>query len=190
VTPKSLLTASGASVLKVFDTTNQSFSESQAIVDAHRSGCHHICTSADSKVAASAAFDGEIKIWHMGETSGQWVLHTTIENDAAKGVSMWAIALNAAGQYLVATTTDGKVAVWDVVTKDTPPKMIRYYETGSAGNGTLGMAVDLSKDGLWTASGHQNGTVYVFNNQTTRLVYSLTGKYCPICLFFLIFGSY
>jgi superkiller protein 8 len=107
--------------------------------------------------------------------TNQWAPYATIDDDAGTDKSMWAIALNAAGDHLVATTTDGQIVVWNVISKDTPPKNVRCYETASAGNGTMGMAVDLSKDGLWTASGHQNGTVYVFNNETTRLAYSLTG---------------
>ena len=38
------------------------------------------------------------------------------------------------------------------------------------------MAVDLSMDGRLTASGHESGGVYVFNNDAGRMVYSLSGK--------------
>lgn len=95
--------------------------------------------------------------------------------DVAKDASVWAIALNESGQYLATTTRDGKILVWDVLDKDAP-KVIREYETGSANSGSFGMCVDLSSNGKFTASGHQNGTVYVFNNDTGRLIYSLTGK--------------
>ena len=91
---------------------------------------------------------------------------------------MWAIALNENGQYLASTTRDGRILVWDVLDKDAP-KVIREYETGSANSGSFGMCVDLSRNGKFTASGHQNGTVYVFNNDTGRLIHSLTGTSRP-----------
>lgn len=59
--------------------------------------------------------------------------------------------------------------------EDTPK--VQEYETGSAGSGSFGMCVDLSRDGKLTASGHQSGAVYVFNNETGRLLYSLSGRF-------------
>lgn len=52
---------------------------------------------------------------------------------------------------------------------------IQEYETGSPGSGSFGMCVDLSRDGKYTASGHQNGSVYIFNNDTGRILFSLSG---------------
>ena len=37
-----------------------------------------------------------------------------------------------------------------------------------------------SVDGRFTASGHQNGSVYLFNNETGRLVHSLPGLIKPV----------
>jgi superkiller protein 8 len=74
---------------------------------------------------------------------------------------------------MASTTRDGKIVVWNILAEDTPK--IQEYETGSGGSGSFGMCVDLSRDGRYTASGHRNGTVYVFNNETGRLSYSLAG---------------
>jgi superkiller protein 8 len=63
--------------------------------------------------------------------------------------------------------------VYDVADEKKPK--IREYETGSAGSGSFGMCVDLSRDGKFTASGHQNGAIYIFNNDTGRILYSLSG---------------
>lgn len=57
---------------------------------------------------------------------------------------------------------------------------LREYETGTAGSGSFGLCVDLSRDGKYTASGHQSGAVYVFNNDTGRLQYSLPGLVKPV----------
>lgn len=82
---------------------------------------------------------------------------------------------------MASTTVDGRVNVWDIrklgvkgeegVGKE---KKFREYET----KGSFGLCVDISRDGKYTASGHQNGAVYVFDNDTGRLVYSLPGKLC------------
>jgi superkiller protein 8 len=106
--------------------------------------------------------------------SGEWNLHAEVPGDAVRNASIWAIALNDDGQYFATTTREGKILVWDVLDKESP-KIIREYETGSGNSGSFGMCVAMSKNGKFTASGHQNGTVYVFNNDTGRIVYSLTG---------------
>jgi superkiller protein 8 len=59
--------------------------------------------------------------------------------------------------------------VWDTTAGN---KKIREYET----KGSFGMCIDLSRDGKYTASGHENGGVYVFNNDTGRMLYSLPGN--------------
>lgn len=42
------------------------------------------------------------------------------------------------------------------------------------------MCIDLSRDGRFTASGHENGSIYVFNNDTGRLAHSLAGLVKPV----------
>ncbi|RKF53576.1 Meiotic recombination protein rec14 [Golovinomyces cichoracearum] len=42
------------------------------------------------------------------------------------------------------------------------------------------MCIDLSQNGKLTASGHENGTIYVFNNETGRMMYSLPGLLKPV----------
>lgn len=101
------------------------------------------------------------------------------ELDPAKGPGKgageaWAIALSEDGQYLASTTYDGRINVWDLFGDRS--ERLREYETGSAGSGSFGLCVDLSRDGKYTASGHQSGAVYVFNNDTGRLQYTLPGR--------------
>lgn len=62
--------------------------------------------------------------------------------------------------------------MWDVNGRE----KIQTYETGARGSGSFAMAVDLSRDGRLTASGHESGAVYVFNNDAGRMVYSLSGE--------------
>lgn len=70
---------------------------------------------------------------------------------------------------------------------------IREYET----KGSFGLCVDLvrislsaflfgmltllqSRNGSFTASGHENGSIYIFNNESGRLAHSLAGLVHPI----------
>lgn len=133
---------------------------------AHKLGCHHIVTSRNGRVAASAGFGGEVKIWSISK-SGEWVEEEMIV-DGNKAGEIWAIALSEDGHFLASTTYDGRINVWDVVDGR---KKIREYET----KGSFGMCIDMSRDGRFTASGHENGGVYVFNNDTGRMLYSLPG---------------
>lgn len=82
------------------------------------------------------------------------------------------------GQFLAATTFDGRINVWDLNTLSTSDgaSKLREYET----KGSFGMSVALSADGEFTASGHANGAVYLFNNTTGRLAHSLQGLVKPV----------
>lgn len=92
----------------------------------------------------------------------------------------WAAALSADGQYLALTTFDGKVDVYETKhaggAGDGPTEKLTQYET----KGSFGMAVDISPNGELTASGHQNGSIYIFANSTRRLAHSLTGLIQPV----------
>lgn len=87
---------------------------------------------------------------------------------------IWSIALSDDGKYLAGSTYDGLINVWDLSTPDL--SKIRSYET----KGIFGTSVALSPDGEFTASGHANGSVYLFNNSTGRLAHSLQGLIKPV----------
>ncbi|KAM0249102.1 hypothetical protein ACHAP5_003042 [Fusarium lateritium] len=177
-TPRAVISGSGSSTLHIHDTTDASFPLKQSISDAHKLGCHHVCTSRNGNVAASAGFGGEVKVWKVENDTGEWSLSGEITGPSSKPGEAWAMALSEDGSYLATTTNDGRVNVWNVL-NDKMSK-IREYETGSAGSGSFGMSVDLSRDGKYTASGHQNGSVYIFNNDTGRVLYSLSGLAKPV----------
>lgn len=116
-----------------------------------------------------------MKVWKVNNDTGEWSLGGEISGaSSSKPGEAWALALSEDGSYLASTTNDGRINVWDIVDEKMPK--IREYETGSAGSGSFGMSVDLSRDGKFTASGHQNGSVYIFNNDTGRVLYSLSGR--------------
>ena len=55
---------------------------------------------------------------------------------------MWAVALSQEGRYLAATSYDGRVGIWDLLTEER--KKIREYET----KGSFGMCVDMVRPSL------------------------------------------
>jgi superkiller protein 8 len=174
-TSRAVISGSGSSVLHVHDTTDPAFPLKQSISDAHQLGCHHVCTSRNGLVAASAGFGGEVKIWTVEQATGEWSLKSKITVSSSKPGEAWALALSEDGSYLASTTNDGRINVWDITNEQVPK--IQEYETGSPGSGSFGMCVDLSRDGKFTASGHQNGSIYIFNNDTGRILFSLSGTY-------------
>ncbi|KAK2625336.1 hypothetical protein QTJ16_005705 [Diplocarpon rosae] len=171
VTPTQILSASGASSIKVHSTTSSDTPLVQTLNGAHKLGCHHIVTSRNGKVAASAGFGGEVKIWSISE-AGEWAEQGKIV-DGNKAGEIWAVALSEDGGFLASTTYDGRINVWDLTAGR---QKIREYET----KGSFGMCIDMSRDGRYTASGHENGGVYVFNNETGRMLYSLPGLVKPV----------
>ncbi|KAL2171823.1 hypothetical protein VTG60DRAFT_1520 [Thermothelomyces hinnuleus] len=200
-TPTCLLSASGSSSLRVHSTTDATFPLQQTIPNAHKLGCHHICTARGGvgAVAASVGFGGEIKVWTYGNpaedgdnnnnnnnsnnrnkdnasSQKEWRLHWELPPSKTDGGDVWAVALSADEGYLACTTSDGRIHVWDIEARE----RIQTYETGARGGGSFAMAVDLSRDGRLTASGHESGAVYVFNNDAGRMVYSLSGLAKPV----------
>ncbi|KAM7219778.1 WD40-repeat-containing domain protein [Rhypophila decipiens] len=184
-TPNAIISASGSSSLQVHSTTEPTFPLVQTIKNAHKLGCHHVCTAKRSNgtTAASVGFGEEIKVWT--NTNSEWSLSFEISPSKEKGTGdVWAVALSEDQKYLAATTSDGRIHVWDLAAKE----KVQSYETGassSGGNGetsggSFAMAVDLSRDGKFTASGHENGSVYVFNNEAGKMVYSLSGLTKPV----------
>lgn len=175
-TPTSLISASGSSTIHIHATSEPGIPLAQSLDGSHKLGCHHLAVSNNGKVAASAGFGGDVKIWKLAE-SGGWQPFGELDLTKGPGKAageVWALALSEEGQYLASTTYDGRVNVWDLF-GDRSEKL-REYEAGHAGSGSFGLCVDLSRDGKYTASGHQNGAVYVFNNDTGRLQYSLPGR--------------
>ncbi|KAK4166257.1 WD40-repeat-containing domain protein [Cladorrhinum sp. PSN259] len=180
-TPTSIISASGSSSLRVHSTTESTFPLIQTIQNAHKLGCHHVATAKAGlgNVAASVGFGGEIKIWNKSpESNNEFVLEWEISPTKGKngGGDVWAVALSANEEYLACTTSDGRIHVWDLTAKE----LIQTYETGARGGGSFAMSVDLSRDGKFTASGHESGAVYVFNNDAGRMVYSLSGLAKPV----------
>lgn len=162
-TKTTLLSASGSSSIKVHDTTQPDFPLTQTLSGAHKLGVHHLVTNKEGNRAASTGFEGEAKIWTVGE-DGVWNQKGSLKDH---GTEIWAVALSADGNYLASTSIDGRINVWDLNAEGMPK--IREYET----KGSLGMCVDLSADGRFTASGHESGSIYVFNNDSGRMSHSL-----------------
>ncbi|CAI6338714.1 unnamed protein product [Periconia digitata] len=171
-TPTSLLSASGSSSIQVHDTTSSEFPLVQTLHGVHPLGIHHLVTAKDARRAASAGFEGKVKVWSEGD-NGQWTADGEI-TDGLKAGDVWAIALSADGLYLASSSINGKVHVWSLNEPNMPK--IREYET----KGSFGISVALSQDGRFTASGHENGSIYVFNNDTGRLAHSLAGLVHPV----------
>jgi hypothetical protein len=88
------------------------------------------------------------------------------------------VALSDNGQFLATTTHNGLITIHDLstLTPTTPSTPLRTYET----KGNFGTSVTLSSDGEFTASGHANGAVHLFNNTTGRLAHSLQGLVKPV----------
>ncbi|KAJ6112613.1 Meiotic recombination protein Ski8/Rec14 [Penicillium capsulatum] len=170
VTDKQILSVSGAPSIKVHSTSDTDFALVQSIEDAHTLGCHHIVTDTKGARAVSAGFAGDVKVWACQD--GHWSADTTASANL-KRIDTWAVALSEDGQYLAGVSQDGHIRVWDLNTNGT---QIRDHET----KGSFGICIDLSADGRFIASGHENGGVYIFSTETGRMPFSLAGLVNPV----------
>ncbi|KAE8307102.1 WD40-repeat-containing domain protein [Aspergillus transmontanensis] len=171
VTDKQILSASGVSALKVHSTSDPDFPLVQSIDEAHKLGCHHVVTDGNGLRSVSVGFGGEIRVWSCHD--GNWSENKTVSAGNAGSTGVWAIALSGDGQYLAGVSQDGHIRVWDL---DANGEQIRYYET----KGSFGTCIDLSADGRFIASGHENGSVYIFSTETGRMPFSLSGLVKPV----------
>ncbi|KAL5334063.1 WD40-repeat-containing domain protein [Aspergillus crustosus] len=165
VTDTQILSASGSNAIRVHSTTNPDFPLVQTL-DAHKVGCHHVVTAAKGSLAVSVGFGGEVIIWES--LDGSW----SKTKDVALG-DIWAVALSTDGRYLAATTQSGHIKAWNLNANE---EEIRDHET----KGGFGTCIDLSPDGRFIASGHENGSVFIFSTETGRMPFSLSGLVKPV----------
>ncbi|KAK2861484.1 hypothetical protein FQN49_004147 [Arthroderma sp. PD_2] len=169
VTPTQILSASGASSLKVHSSNEEGFGIAQSLSGAHKIGCHHLATaSGNGCLAASVGFGGEVKLWRYAD--GMW---SEDFKDNEKIKEIWAVALSSDARHLAGATHDGRIKVWDLQNNS---EEVWNFET----RGSFGMCIDLSSDGRLIASGHQSGSVYVFELAVGRMPFSLSGLAAPV----------
>lgn len=136
--PNAVVSASGSSTLQINSTTDAEFKPQQSLCGAHKLGCHHLTSSADGKVFASAGFGGEVKVWtKVGEDEegkgGQWEELGKLPVEGKTG-EVWAISLVGDGRYLATSSYDGRICVWDLSPVPGNWVKARDYETkGSFG---------------------------------------------------------
>ncbi|KAK1064358.1 Ski complex subunit Rec14 [Friedmanniomyces endolithicus] len=183
-----VLSASGSSSIHIYSTRGQiTYAEgadnehqyplTQTLEGVHPLGCHQICTSLDGRLAASAGFNGELRIWKRSEY-GHWSSAGEVVPEEQKAGEHWALAPSENEQYLACTINDGRTNIYDTRTifaGGAAPKFAQFESQDS-----FGMSGDISADGSMTASGRQNGSIYIFNNSTARLAHSLAGLIKPV----------
>ncbi|KAH0844646.1 hypothetical protein AYO21_02029 [Fonsecaea monophora] len=167
-----ILTGSGENSIKIYSATEEGFPIAQILKDAHKIGCHHISTDRSTGTrAVSVGFGGEVRIWKYEE--GKWQDDGAFDVGSKKKTGeIWAVSLSSDGKFVAGTTHDGRVNVWDLVSRE----KIREFET----KGSFGMSVDVSPDGRFIASGHESGAIYLFSTATSRLLHSLPGLIKPV----------
>ncbi|PLB44065.1 WD40 repeat protein [Aspergillus steynii IBT 23096] len=171
VTDTQVLSASGASALKVHSTADPEFPLVQSIDGAHKAGCHHVVTNGNGSRAVSVGFGGEIKVWDCH--NGAWSQDKAVSVGSTGSAEAWAVSLSQDGQYLAGVSQDGHIKVWDLSSNG---EQIRDYET----KGSFGTCLDMSADGRFIASGHENGSIYIFSTETGRMPFSLSGLVKPV----------
>lgn len=110
-TPTQIISGSGSPDIKIHSTTDPSFILAQVLESAHPLGTHHIAISRNFHTLVSVGFGGEAKIWCF--IDGIWK-NVGVIPAVKKAGELWAIALDEEGKFLVGTTYDGRVNVWEL----------------------------------------------------------------------------
>ncbi|KAK0281167.1 Ski complex subunit Rec14 [Friedmanniomyces endolithicus] len=173
VTASQVLSASGSRRIHIYSTEGQ-ITHAERVVDEHQYpliqilegvhplGCHHICTSLDGRTAASAGFNGELKLWRWSEYR-HWSSAGEVVLEDKKVSEHWALALSENGQCLACTTHDGRINIYDtrIISGAGVTLNFAQFETQSS----FGMSIEISADDSMIASGHQNGGIYIVEPQ-------------------------
>ncbi|HXG13145.1 MAG TPA: WD40 repeat domain-containing serine/threonine-protein kinase [Gemmataceae bacterium] len=113
----------------------------------------------DGKLAASACFDGTVRVWDTTTGAVQHLWTVPGQNGA--------VAVSPDGRMVVAGNSGGKLCAWDLATGQA-----RYVRPSGQGNV---YALVFSADGLSLASANHTGTIGVWDPLAGRLRHLLTG---------------
>lgn len=103
----------------------------------------------------SVGFGGDVRVWRLKD--GVWEAEGDVDTGATvaggengngkKAGEVWAVALSVEGRYLVATTQDGRVGVWDLdatgESESGKGKSFGMKVREMSTKGSFGMCVDL-----------------------------------------------
>jgi len=164
----------------------------QATLEGHTGGVRGVALSADGRLLASGSFDGTVRLW---ETAFAGQLLATLEGHTG-GVR--GVALSADGRLLASSSWDGTVRLWEASfgspdagdhfaerrtdSEDSPAlpptewhPLATLQGRARARNASGVWGVALSPDGRLLAGGADDGSVWLWETRTGRLLATLQG---------------
>lgn len=137
------------------------------LLDQQKLGFHHLSTN--GTILSAVNFDGSAHLYDLKTLS-----KIAAPDLAASTEKYWAVALSAENTVLALSTIDGLVEVWDLAEGAVKKATLTGSKKG------FGLSVDISSDGTLVATGHNNGGLYIFNTETSRLLFSIPGHSQPL----------
>jgi WD40 repeat protein len=122
--------------------------------------------SPDGKFLASAAGDGNLRIWEAGTLKAIKTLEVVDQN---KGHSAFAVAYSPDGKSLATVGADGRLIVWDTSTWK-----MKYQAAADKGQTRT---VAYSPDGMYIATGGEDGIARIWNSTSGAKIYDLAHGY-------------
>lgn len=125
-------------------------------------GIHHLAVNASGSILAAVGFDGHLHLFDLHELK-------PIEQEQMYKQSQdsWSVAFSTDLDYLVVSTIDGRLKLWDMNT-------FTLYKSFESNRKGFGICSDISSDGTMVAVGFEKGGLNVYSVSTGRLIYSVT----------------
>lgn len=128
-------------------------------------GIHHLSVDYTGTKLASVGFDAQLRLYDLHELKEITTKDSQIFKESNES---WAVAFAKNEGYLAVSTIKGDVHLWDVESFG----KIQTFSTNKKG---FGVSVDVSPDGSQVAVGFEKGGLYMYNTDTGRLEFSLSG---------------
>lgn len=152
-------------------------------------GFHHVATNKNN-ILAAVSFDGKVHLFDLDtlsviDTSGTHshipLFSKTLQSNSNLVIDKeqskyWAVSLAIEKAYMVLSTIEGAIEVWNI---EDLKAIVKVGEISNTKKG-FGLSVDISADGSFISCGHETGALFIYRTNGLKMQLSISGHSLPI----------